>query len=171
MGADLVRSISFDPAYDRTHTDPKKNYGIHGVAIRFILKGDLGAVQFVLSTSWQLPEVTQRLMRRPYEPIGDDPHWMERPRASDLGYHSPTPRYEGQTDMGRECHILGVPCFYDGSTLNAQPVFERLLREGDAGVWAALEEYYTRTFVDGGRGGFGQILHEILGVVKEQDAQ
>lgn len=36
----------------------------------------------------------------------------------------------------------------DGSTLNAEPVFEILLKEGSAGVWRELREYYDRTFPD-----------------------
>ena len=93
--------------------------------------------------------------------------------AADLGYHSPKPMYEGHKPMRHIykhmrftapdqfvpgvygdpviCPYLdgGVPCYYDGSRLQAERVLERLLREGDAGVWQALEELYERTFHEG----------------------
>lgn len=144
----FARTIEFLPAWDRRSPDPKKNYGIHGAEILFLLKGPDGAVQFRLFTQWQLPEVTREKMHHPYDPIGGDFHWMERPMPADLGYHSPVPRYDGQDILTDECIALdGKPCYYDGSSLNAEPVFERLLREGHDGVWAALEAYYTRTFL------------------------
>jgi len=43
-------------------------------------------------------------------------------------------------------YLDGKPCYYDGSTLAAERVFERLVREGDVGVWAALEEVYQQVF-------------------------
>lgn len=137
----MERRIEFEPAYDKRPT-----YGIHGVTLRFLLIGDAGAVQFVVYTKWQLPHVTEEHKRRYYAPSGDDPHWMERPLPADLGYHARMPHYEGQSSMGA-CSILGgAECYYDGSRLNAEPVFKRLLAEGDAGVWDALEKYYKRTF-------------------------
>lgn len=49
--------------------------------------------------------------------------------------------------MSGECkHVKGGKCYYDGSGLNADRVFEILRREGSDGVWRELEEYYTETF-------------------------
>ncbi len=133
------REISFEPAYDWRD----KNGGIHGVNLRFLLTGPEGAVQFVLYTNWQLPEVMKELEARPN-------HSLCHPMPADLGYHSPVPRYVGQEIMTIDCECLGgKPCYYDGSSFNARPVYERLLREGDAGVWAALEDYYKETFTKG----------------------
>lgn len=147
--AEFRRELRLDPAYDRG-----PEYGIHGVEMRFLLHGDAGTVQFVLYTNWQLPHVTPRF-HAPYDAIGGDAHWMERPMPVDLGYHSPVPLYEGQSLLTESCPVLGGrPCYYDGSSLNAEPVFHRLLAEGDAGVWAELEAYYTRTFARAEPGGF-----------------
>lgn len=143
----FVRLVTFDPAYDKRPKNPgDPDYGIHGVTLRFLLTGPLGAIQFVVYTNWHLPETTERLRTQPYDAIGGDPHWMERPMPADLGYHSYVPRYEGQSSMGSCAFLGGAECYYDGSTLNAEPVFVRLLREGDAGVWDALEQYYRQTF-------------------------
>jgi hypothetical protein len=113
----------------------------------FLLKGPEGTVQFRLFTNWHLPHVTKENAGHLYDAIGGDAHWMERPMPADLGYHSRTPRYDGHTPMPNPCdHLDGAACYYDGSTLNAEPVFERLLTEGDEGVWKALEGYYIQTF-------------------------
>ena len=56
----MEKIVKFYPAFDR-RKDPKGNYGIHGVDMRMILKGDKGAVQFVLYTNWHLPHVQEEL--------------------------------------------------------------------------------------------------------------
>ncbi len=48
----MQREITMTPAYDKRDPDPSKNYGVHGVNIVYVLKGKLGAVQFVLYTNW-----------------------------------------------------------------------------------------------------------------------
>ena len=83
-----------------------------------------------------------------------------QPLPADLGYHSPKPRYEDQSAMD-DCDILGGECYYDGSGLNAERVYERLLREGDQGVWLALEGYYEDVFEKRTDGGFGEVLHAL----------
>lgn len=165
MPEQFTRSIEWTPAYDKRPT-----YGIHGLTIRFLLTGEAGVVQFLLYTNWQLPHVTQDLLRKPYEPSSGDPHWMERPHPADLGYHSLAPVYDGQPMTRQTCEYLGgLPCYCDGSALDAEPVFHRLLAEGDTGVWAALEEYYTRTFSRAAPGGFGEVLHALI--TKETDRE
>ena len=44
------------------------------------------------------------------------------------------------------CDVLEDGWYYDGSSLNAEPVYQRLLREGNDGVWAELEGYYAEMF-------------------------
>lgn len=68
------------------------------------------------------------------------------PMAYDLGYHAATPLYEGQTPR-EGCDLLGIPCYYDGSSLNAEPGLE-LLAESDELVWDWLEEYWHFRFAD-----------------------
>lgn len=224
MSHDLIREefqeiTEFSPAFDRRDPDPKKNFGIHGVELRMVLKGPEGAVQFVLYTNWQLPHVREEQDKSTIETIAaatrpkrhviriegvaassdrvakmldeiesavvpyDEGNMQLRcfyhPLAADLGVHSPKPLYPDQLPMGAEkfdferketlqgatgnieiptrvktgtfdpCPWLdGKPCYYDGSTLNAEPVFEILLKEGSAGVWRELREYYDRTFPD-----------------------
>jgi len=96
---------------------------------RWLLRGRKGAVQFLL---WTVPKSA-------LYPDGVMP--------ADLGYHSYTPRHDGQEIDQEGCEYLdGVPCYYDGSTLNAEPVYRIYQAAGDVGVFARLEEYYKCVF-------------------------
>lgn len=147
MRDDLKREIVFTPAFDKRSDDPHKNYGIHGVTMTWYVRGPKGAVQFVVYTSWHLPHVTAEMERKAAAGVSAyQGSLLWKPMAADLGYHSPVPMYEGQTILTGDCEILGGPCYYDGSSLNADRVFEVLLREGGDKVWEQLEDYYEETF-------------------------
>lgn len=131
--------IEFNPAYDRRNPDPRKNYGVHGVTLRMVLVGELGATQFVLYTNWQLPHVTKEIEH------GKDAYFLLKPLPADFGYHSHTKMYEWQ-QVNENCEYLKGPCYYDGSGLEAQRVFEVMLQDGSDGVWRELEKYYQEIF-------------------------
>ena len=138
----MERIIEFSPAYDKRHSDPNKNYGLGAVRIQFILKGSLGAMQFVLGTDWY-PKEQQESFRLKDAERG----WFGgQPLPLGIGYYSPVPRYGGQNPMGPCKYLDGRVCYYDGSALQAGPIRDALLERGDAGVWQALEEWYIRTF-------------------------
>lgn len=136
------RIVHFAPAFDKRNPDPKKNYGIHGVELRMVLKGPLGATQFALFTNWQLPHVTEETMARCLgrpDRIGLKVSFLAIP--ADLGYHWLAPQYEGQS--ARDCeYTASGRCYYDRNVLNAERIYETLLREGSDGVWRELEAYY-----------------------------
>jgi hypothetical protein len=143
----MEKIIQFDPAYDKRHPHPSQNYGIHGVDLRFVLKGELGATQFVVFTNWQLPHVTEELLGEPkhLDAIGISTLFL--PLPADVGYHSPTPMYDGQEPMSDRCEYLdGRPCYYDGSGLQAERLFSRFVTEGEPAVWKELEEVYVNRF-------------------------
>jgi len=132
------RIIKLYPAYDKKEVGA----GIHGVNLLFVLKGDEGAVQFLLFTNWHLPHVTEYLKER--HPQHD---WFWEPMPADLGYHSPKPMFEGHEAITDSCEWLdGKPCYYDGSSLAAEDVYRVLLKEGSEGVWRVLEKYYREVF-------------------------
>ena len=139
----VERIVEFSPAYDRRNADPHKDFGIAAVAIRFVLKGTLGAVQFLIGTGWYPKALQEQIAQRDAER-----NWFDtKPLAWDLGYHSRKPLHDDQLVITHGCTYLdGAPCYYDGSALQAEPIRDRLLEEGDKGVWAALEEYYVRIF-------------------------
>jgi hypothetical protein len=141
----VERIVTFEPAYDKRDPNPSKNYGIHGVNLRFVLKSDKGAVQFVIYTNWMLPHVTQELLRKANSKLSIEMNFL--PMPADRGYHSPIPRYEGQNIVSESCEYLnGKPCYYDGSGLAAEDIYKRLVAEGDSAVWEELEAYYEQTF-------------------------
>ena len=132
----LKRSVMFIPAYDKRDPEPSKNYGVGAVRIRFVLAGDKGAVQWVISTGWYLPGV-------------DTSDWRRPPclEAFDLGYHSTVPRHADQSAF--DCDLLpGGECYYDGSSLNAARLVPLFLQGGDDAVWKELEDYYRHLFGD-----------------------
>lgn len=137
------RILNLIPAYDKTHSDPKKNYGVHGMDMLFILKGEKGATQFVVFTGMMLKHVREKQ----YASVDTSrPYWycIFEPTGVDIGYHSYTPRYDGQTSM--PCSVLEGQCYYDGSSLQAQEFLETFLSEGEDAVWKMLEEQYTELF-------------------------
>lgn len=141
------RRIEWRPAFDRRHPDPAKNYGIHGVEMRWLVVGPEGAIQFLVFTGWQLPHVVKEFEQKPCSRMFGTCScgaWS-KPMAADLGYHSRVPRYEGQSAIDENCEYIGGPCFYDGSSLNAEQPFELLLSNGEAAVWQFLEGYYADT--------------------------
>lgn len=144
----FTKEITIAPAYDKRNKNPDKDCGVHGCEMRFILKGELGVVQFVLFTNWQLPHVTQEFLDMPMINTTDmDIKIRYLPSPADLGYHSPVPIYEGQEPMNKPCEYLdGKPCYYDGSGLNAETIYKVLLEKGSDGVWKELEIYYHDTF-------------------------
>lgn len=134
--ADFERGTTWTPAFDKRSDNPATNYGIHGMNLRFVLRGDRGAVQFLIFTSWFTEAVEKE-----HEVSGYNP----RPMAADLGYHSPAPRYEGQGTFSCE-YLPGGECYYDGSSLNAKPLYWKFVAEGEEAMWAALAGYYHGVF-------------------------
>jgi hypothetical protein len=144
----LERRIDVEPAFDKRHPDPNKNYGIHGVTIRWLVIGNLGAIQFVVYTNWHLPEVQQEIVHKCHGATGKYDFCRLTPMAADIGYHSYVPQYEGQETITESCPYLnGKPCYYDGSSLQAEEYFEILVREGGEALWVKLEQTYSNRFL------------------------
>ena len=145
----LERITFFRPAFDKRHKDPSKNYGIHGMDCVMVLKGKKGAVHFVWYTGILLPETTKEQIKRHGIGAFVFKHSGEpiNPMGADVGYHSPTPRYEGQTSNENCEYLNGKPCYTDGSGLRAKKFMEILIREGSDKIWEMLEEDYQEYFV------------------------
>ena len=135
------RIIEFSPGYDKRNPDPKKNHGIHGLEIAFTVKGKEGAVQFLIYTNWM-----PRSCRKAWDELVEATILL--PMAANRGYHSRVPRYEGQQVTSKDCKWTGGKCYYDGSSLNAEPLLDLLIEEGEEKVWAKLEKYYKKVFKD-----------------------
>lgn len=103
--------------------------------LRSAAEPERGVVQFVL---WHAMAPELGLMTFDGRPTF--------PMALDLGYHSPTPMWEGQEPMDEECEILGGRCFYDGSGLAAEKLLGVLRTEGANAVWSTLAAYWSAEF-------------------------
>ena len=120
----LRREVRFNPG-----PDPNR------IRMEWLLHGDEGVVQFVAWITGKPRAGTSGLLRE-YEFY-----------VVDLGYHSPTPRYEGQMQM-EACEFMpdGKGCFYDGSGLNADVLWRKAMEGGSEVLWSGLEGYYRELF-------------------------
>ena len=149
MNKKLERITTFEPAFDKRHDDPNKNYGICSVRCRMVLKGEKGAVQFLFLTGMFLPETVKEYYKTKMDLFhtysgGDQAYYM----GFDVGYHSHKPRYEGQTSSTKNCEVLdGKPCYCDGSSMEAEKYMDILVREGSKKIWEMLEKYYKEIFL------------------------
>lgn len=138
------RIIRFSPAFDRRHSDPAKNYGIHDVHIYFCVKGEKGCAIFSMGTEWFLPE-TNSWMIECSQRIGAREKWQ--PRGNAVCYCSPTPLHDWQVNNGREnCDWLGCTCYGDCSYTISDTVVQLLISKGSDAVWEWLENWYNETF-------------------------
>ena len=135
------KKIEFTPAYDK-----RPQYGVHGMEMRFLLKGPKGVIQFLLFTHWMTKNV-QEEQEKKYKNI-PMPSCLYEPFPADIGYHSYVPMYEGQGTMGPCPYLDNKPCFYDGSTLNADPIYWLLVEHGEEALWKRLEEEYESRFAE-----------------------
>ena len=139
--SEFKKIVTMSGAFDKRHANPSKNYGINGMELRFVLKGEKGCVQFLVYTGIHLPHVAKELWekRGEFNPT--------KPMGADIGYHSPTPMYEGQSPM--ECDLIaGGECYYDGSSLQADEFMPKFIEGGTDAVWEMLETRYRELFAE-----------------------
>ena len=128
MADGFKRAVAFEPGYN--DTEPNR-YGRHGMQIRFILTGPLGAIQFLIFLSDWTPGTIS---------FGSAPGSLGS-MAVDLGHHWSKPTYEGE--VRRQCEYLpGGECYYDGSSLAAEKPFRVLVEDGPEAMWALLRKHY-----------------------------
>lgn len=144
----MERRIGFDVGYD--HRSFGCGHGQHGMTMRFVLQGPAGAVHWVMNMPNWVPGNLDTLGDIKGNGVSVVPvrYPISDGTATDLGYHSPKPLWEGREEYGRlDCHILpdGI-CYYDGSGLNAAPVLAAFLEHGPMAVWATLARYYQDVF-------------------------
>lgn len=144
------KEIRFVPAYDKRHEDPRKNYGIHGAEIHFVIGESKGQfVYFQMMTNWLLPQTQQwldaRVLARGVDQIALDAHY--HPDTSALGYHSPWPTYENQEPCREDCEFLnGAACYSGDHYSGIQGYLETLIASGLDALWEKLEAYYQEIF-------------------------
>jgi hypothetical protein len=133
------RRFHIEPGFYLIRPETSRNYGIGDCRIFFYVIGEKGAVQWMIGTDWYPAPAREHLRGFPSREA-------VQPVAWDIGYHSRTPMYDGHTLMGNECNVIGGPCYYDGSSLNAEKWVEGFINGGTEWLWPKLEEYYRFTF-------------------------
>ena len=144
MSSEFEKLVFVSPAFDKRSDDPSKDYGISACQITFILKGPLGAVQFMIGTDWHLPDVQRE--RRQWQYNFDQQYDKIHPQGWDVGYHSPRPMYCDHKPM-KNCYVLET-CYYDGSSLLAEDWVPQFIAGGTEWLWPALQQEYQRHFVE-----------------------
>ncbi len=135
----LERAVVFQPGYN----SGTREYGVHAMEVRWLLRGPNGAAQFLVYTGWTPGHLSPGMG---LQPEGCPPMPARQyPTGADLGYHALVPQYEGHEDYGRlDCDVLpGGACYYDGSGLAADRLAKEFVTRGEPAVWAALEERYA----------------------------
>jgi hypothetical protein len=148
MTEKFEKIVKFKLPFDKRTDNPNTNYGIGSLRIWFILKGEKGAVQIVLSTHYFLPAITEEY-RKKNEPLHLDYKGEPYPAFDcwDIGFHSKKkPDYMDKSDK-QKCNIIGE-CYYDGSSLRGQEekIGEQFLEKGEDFIWEYLEKEYSRVF-------------------------
>lgn len=138
--SDLEREVVFNGAWDRRSDDPSENYGVHGVSIRFYVKGPEGVVQFIVYTHWHLPHVQDEMLEK-RSGSRRDVELFFTPMAADIGYHSPEPLHGHEIET-EDCDLLDGTCYYGGSGLRAKDYLETLIEGGTEKLWPEMEAEY-----------------------------
>ncbi len=138
-----------------------------------VVKGKKGAVHFIFTTGMLLPETMKEYIETgwaEYKMLSPGHfYYLNKPMGVDVGYHSPSPMFDGQqpfwpTKMKKTgkgaldvefekigekppiCEYLGVPCYCDGSAIRGDEWLDILLRKGSDVVWEMLEDDYVSRF-------------------------
>ncbi len=137
----MEKIVEIIPAFDERNNDPKGNRRIHGAALKFVLKGEKGAVQFLINTNWHLPHVQDELDKRTINT--HHPHLLCHPLPANVGYHSPVSLHNEHEIVIDSCPYLdGKPCYYRFSMVQAKSLFEIMIAKGHEALWEELQKRY-----------------------------
>lgn len=145
----LEEAVVFIPGYNCTDRS-MRGHGVHGMEIRWYLRGPAGATQFVMYTDW-IPGT--RSPGHGLQPDGSYswansrglPMW---PFGIDVGYHARAPRYADQSPR-EGCEVLdGATCYYDGSGIRGYELAPKFIDEGEQVIWRELEAWYRRLLTE-----------------------
>ncbi len=141
----LVRKVSFTPAFDKRHAKPEKNYGIHGVEIRFSLSGKKGAIVWGIYTDWLLKKTLTDKSWPGFKSksFHDDGMPMGGRTGMEIMTHSHEPQFVSHTKSTDECNFVGKEgCYYNAEFLAGGELFDVLIEQGEEAMWKVLEDRY-----------------------------
>lgn len=132
-------SVQFTPGYNCSDRS-MQGHGVHGMEVRWLLRGPKGAVWLCMFTRWTPGDL------HPGHGMPPDSRMLAQdllPSGAGLGYHARDPQYEGQAIDRAECDVIGAPCYGDMSFCGADEPVERFVAEGEQVIWDALESAYA----------------------------
>lgn len=130
----ILREFHVRAAYDKRDADPRKNYGVHGVEIEFVVKRSGAAVNCFWMTDWQCQSTLDW-----WKAAGLDQHTTRFDGLGDLGWHSPIKLDKWDTKISSPCPHTGGDCYYSGTGLGAQELFRKWVEAPDI-IWPELEQ-------------------------------
>lgn len=130
----LKRKIDMFPSYDERE-NPKGNYGIGAVKIRFALIGEKGAVTFSLYTDWFIESARQHLKK--FNHISEN-----KPNVMDFSWHFFQEKEDCDMQFN-ECDLSPTKkCWFNSSGIYGKKYLEGFLSGGSDYVWECLEKEY-----------------------------
>ena len=135
----LEESVAFVPGYNCPDRG-MRGHGVHGMEVRWFLRGWAGAVWLVMFTDW-IPG--ERAPGHGLPPSGPYDGWKRYPDGGGLGYHARVPQYEGQELYRDECDVIGGPCYCDEWASGADEPVKLFIEQGEQVIWDALESRYA----------------------------
>jgi hypothetical protein len=134
---ELEECVQFVPGYNCPEPGGQ-GHGVHGMEVRWFLRGPDGAVVLMMTTGF-IPG--ERWPGHGLSPGGLH-DWTRDPDGFGLQYHSRAPRYEGH-DAEDGCDLIGGPCYCENSLSGADDPVKRFVGEGEEVIWDALETAYA----------------------------
>lgn len=141
---------------------PMKDNTESSLDLLFQVIGELGIVEFELATNWYTGGIVELRLQEMKKDVWKGKkdfllkHFYLEPQPLDVCYFSPVRKSEDDLfwEDGNLSHApVIIPCYYgykyqdEGEGVwTTDFVYEKLLRDGDAGVWKYLEDYYVEVF-------------------------
>lgn len=130
-------SVQFTPGFN-CPVPGGPGHGVHGMDIRWHLRGPDGAVALAMFTDWIPGDL--------WPGHGLSPSGLKTPnlfpRGAGLEYHGHAPRYEGHLPEDG-CGLLGAPCYWDMWYGGADEPVKLFIIKGEQAIWDALEVAYA----------------------------
>jgi hypothetical protein len=120
-----------------------QGHGVHGMEIRWYLRGPKGGATLTFSTDWIPGELSPG---HGLSPVGSAPRPVSQyPNGFGLGWCGLVPQYEDQEPTaGAGCRLVpGGTCYSDMSFMASDPVAVDFTERGEPAIWEALEGCYA----------------------------
>lgn len=125
------REIKLYPLWNKRNVVSNKNYGIPGVELHFLLKGELGTVDFSIYTNLFLEKLEKENLSL----------LAKRPFHDAVCLHS---KNEVDNNDLFCCYTCGDCYLYE--VYDSRIIYSILLEKGSDGVWSKLEEIYESCY-------------------------